>query len=407
MKRIAAVLAAAIALVAGPACSDDEVEARLIVQAAGGESEIKAIEDLAAAFEKERGGVRVDVVGVAEQSEHMARLSTAFAGGSPPDVFLLNYRRVGQFAAKGVIDPPREFDHAAYYAEPVNAFTIDGNLVCRPQNASSTVTYFNPSLFQRAGVPVPKAGWTYADMRSAAERLHAAGIEAIGFEHSVRTVAPFVWASDGRVVNNTARPTHITLDTPSGRGALTFLRDLLVFGVDVGEAAADPPEERFARGELAMLLDSRRAVPKLRRSEGLSFDVAPLPVDKKPATLLASDAYCVAKAGKRKPLAHAFAEYAVGPEGGGILAASGRTVPSLKALADSPAFLAPDQQPPSSRVWLDVLPTAMLLPNVAAWHETEEAASDVIEQFLAGRIALEEAVRRMAQESSLLLARDR
>jgi len=401
-------LAAAALLLLLAACSDEggaDAPATLIVQAAGGESEIQAIEQMAKAFEAKFADVRVEVVGVAQQGDHMARLSTAFAAGEPPDVFLLNYRRFGQFAARGVIDPPQDLSIDDYYIQPLNAFTFEGRLLCLPQNVSSSVTYFNPSLFAKAGVPVPKAGWTFADMRSAAERLQAAGIEAIGFEHTMRTVAPFVWSAGGEVVDNVAKPTQITLDTPPARAALTYLKDLLRFGVNAAEEAADPAEERFARGELAMFLDSRRAVPKFRKSEALRFDVAPLPVDKQRATLLASDAYCVSKEGGHTEEAHEFARFAVGPEGGRILAATGRTVPSHMELSRSDVFLAPNEQPPSASVWLDNIDAVRPLPNVGPWNETEENASDALEQFFADKLSLDQTVARITDESKRLLSR--
>ncbi len=383
------------------------LQGRIVVQAAGGESEIRAIEEVADAFEKVNLGAAVEVVGVAQQGDHMARLATAFAGGRPPDVFLLNYRRFGQFAAKGVIEPAElgDLKREDFYEASLEAFTFEGTTLCLPQNLSSTVVFFNPALFQRAGVALPAPGWNVVDLRRSAELLAAAGIEAIGFETSFRTVPPFVWAAGAEVVDSTDRPSVISLNTRAGRAVLIYLKDLLALGIDASEAAADPPEERFARGELAMFLDSRRAVPKFRKSQGLQFDVVPLPRSKASASLLASDAYCVAKASTEKALALAFARFAVGPEGGKVLAETGRTVPSLKALAESPAFLAPDQQPPSSRVWLDVIPTLRRLPNVGPWNQAEEDASKVLEQFFAEKLSLDDAVSKIEEESRETLTR--
>ena len=418
MKR-ALVTVAALVVAVSTSCVDTSSgsgdqgqgskDVRISVQVSGGESEIAAIEEMAESFEATRAGVTVEVIGVPSPGDHMARLATSFAAGRPPDVFLLNYRRFGQFAAKGVITPAvlGDLQEAEFFAPPIEAFTFDGRLLCLPQNISSSVTYFNPKLFAKHGVPLPRPGWTLADMGSAAERLSAGGVEAIGFEHSFRTLPPFVWTNGGDVVDDLHRPTAITLRSPPARQALTYLRDLLRFGVDAGDAAADPAEERFARGELAMFLDSRRAVPKFRKSEGLVFDVAPLPVGTTPATLLASDAYCVAKATEHREAAHAFVRHAVGPEGGRVLAEAGRTVPSHKALAESGAFLAPQRLPASSQVWLDVVPHLRRLPRVAQRNEAEEGASDVLEQFFAGRLSIDEAVERIERDSRAALAKGR
>ena len=374
------------------------------VQAAGGEGELNALKEMVAAFEASHPGAKVEFTGLAEQGEHISKLGTAFAGGNPPDVFLLNYRRFGRFAAQGVIDPARLPGSASdFYPQALEAFTLDGTLLCLPQNLSSSVVYVNPALF--GDVPLPKAGWTTADLKSAADALAAKNVKTIGFEHGMRTVAPFVWLFGGDVVDSLEKPTVITLGSPEAREALTYLKGLVDNGgVTATDAAAAPPEDRFARGELAMLVDSRRAVPALRKAGGLDFDVVAMPKGDAEATLLASDAYCVAKRGKNVALAHEFARYAVGPQGGEVLAKSGRTVPSLKSLAESPAFLAPSEKPKSSRVWLDVAPTVRRLPNVAAWNEAESTASDALEQYFAGKASLDDTVALIERESKRILA---
>ena len=379
---------------------------RITVQAAGGEGELKALQQLVDAFEAANLGVAVEFIGLAEQGEHIGKLGTAFAGGNPPDVFLLNYRRFGRFAAQGVLDLPAGLKADDYYGAAIEAFSVDGQLLCLPQNASSTVVYYNPALFRRAGVAVPAAGWTMNDMRDRARALKAKAVKSIGFETSFRSVPPIVWALGGEVVDDTNHPTKITLDTMPGREALAYLKDLVNAGVTATDEAADPAEDRFARGELAMFLDSRRAVPAFRKSEKLDFDVAPLPRGTTSATLLASDAYCVAKKSDNIALARAFAQYAVGPVGGAVLAESGRTVPSLRALAQSPVFLAPGKKPASSQVWLDVLDSARRLPSVAQWNEAESTASDVLEQYFADKTTLDAAVTTIARDSTRLLAEE-
>ncbi|HEX8002821.1 MAG TPA: sugar ABC transporter substrate-binding protein [Mycobacteriales bacterium] len=420
-SRLAAALSAALptALLAGlVACSDGAtnpgatpsggagLSGTITVQAAGGEGELNALRSMIAAFETAHPGTKVELTGLAEQGEHIAKLGTAFAGGTPPDVFLLNYRRFGRFAQQGVIDPPA-LPAGEYYRPSLDAFTYGGRLLCMPQNISSSVVYYNVKLFADAGVAPPRAGWTFADLESTAAALKAKGVKTIGFETGFRTVPAFVWARGGEVVDSTDKPSVITLGTPEARGALEYLKRLLDNGgVTATDAAAASAEDRFAQGELAMFVDSRRAVPAFRKAAGLDFDVAPLPKDKTAATLLASDAYCVAKASKNAALAREFARYAVGPDGGKVLAESGRTVPSLKSLAESAAYLAPDQKPKSARVWLDVIPTVRRLPNVANWNEAESTATDLLEQYFAGKASLDATVTGIEKESRRVLAQE-
>ncbi len=395
------------------ACGSDDPSApvdapltgSLTVQAAGGEGELNALRSLIEAYEAARPGVTVSFTGVPNQGDHIAKLGTSFAGGNPPDVFLLNYRRLGPFVDRGVVAPAAlgGRTEADFYGPALEAFTYDGELACVPQNASSTVAYVNLDLLRSAGLPVPAAEWTWVDLEQMAKVLAGKGIAAVGYDAEIRTVAPFVWTAGGEVVDDTAAPTAMTLDTPPARKALEYLSGLQQYGVDATSRAAAEPADQFAAGELAVFFDSRRSVPAFRKAEGLSFDVRPLPradAGTPSVSLLASDAYCVAKGSENSRLAGDFAAYAVGPEGGAVLAKSGRTVPSVKELAMSPAFLDPAQDPASSQVFLDVIPTLRRLPNVGPEDEAEEAANDLLAQYFAGKADLDRTVAEVRKATA-------
>ena len=381
--------------------SPSALSGTISVQASGGDSELKALREMIAAFETANPRVKVEFVGIADQGDHLAKLSTSFAGGAPPDVFLVNYRRLGPFAAKDVVEPadfaPLTSDQ--FYAPAVEAFTFGGKLLCLPQNVSSVVAYVNPTLFARAGVALPANSWTWDDLRAAATALAAKKVEAAGFDPNLRTLAPFVWSAGGEVVDDTDHPTKVTTNTVPGKAAAQLLLDLQKTGLDAVERAASGAEDRFARGELAIYFDSRRAVPAFRKA-GVDFDVRQLPKQQASASLLASDGYCVTRASRNKAAAQAFARFAVGLEGGTVLAATGRTVPSLKSLAESPVFLDPTKPPKSSQVFLDVIPSLRRLPSVAAWNEAEEKASDILGQLFAGRTTLDAALARIETDTA-------
>ena len=98
-------LVAALALPAacgggGTADSEDPVQVLLF----GDPEELAAYRELIAGFEAE-SPVEVQLVEASDREDLIARLSTSIAGGAAPDVFLLNYRYYGQFAASDSIAP--------------------------------------------------------------------------------------------------------------------------------------------------------------------------------------------------------------------------------------------------------------------------------------------------------------
>ena len=396
--------------------------ATVTFQVFGDAEELAAYREVVEAYERKRTG-EVKLVEVADRDAHLQKITTGFAGGSPPDAFLVNYRNFAGFAARGAIDPagPRldrskVLRRSDYYAQPVQAFEYRGTLQCMPQNVSSLVVYYNRDLFEAAGLRDPRPDWTYEQFVAAARRLtkpvpegNAVRQYGVGLDPSIVRLAPFVWSAGGDIVDDPSDPRRFTLDTPRGRDGLQAFLDLQG-GERVApferEVDAKGLDARFLDGELGMLLSSRREVPTLRTIKDFDWDVAAFPRLREPATVLHSDAYCLAK-GDRSDAAWRFVEFAAGPEGQRILARSGRIVPSVKRVAQSRDFLDPSRPPRSSQVFLDAIPKLRRLPVASTWPEIEDAADLAIKRAYYTELTVDEALERLDRETVPLLERAR
>ncbi len=415
--RMVATVAAMLALVG--ACSEgtknpqaspsssvtSTLSGSITVAAAGGEGEVNALQSVADAFEAAHPGTTVTLDTVAGAGDLIAKLTAAFVAKDVPDLFLLNYRRLGDFAAKDVIEPVSGLDTSGLFDRSLDGFTFDGKLLCLPSNASSMVVYVNTTLFAQAGVALPKPGWTWDDMLATARALKAKGISAIGFETALIRLAPFVWSNGGEVVDDNAKPTVVDLSSAQARAAIQHLLDLQKTGQSATDRAAQEPEAAFSAGKIAMYLESRRAVPSFRNTDGLAFDVAPVPTKQSAVSVLHSDGYCVTKGSDNKDLARAFAAYAVTGDGAKVLAETGRTVPVDRALAQSASFLAPDKAPKSSQVFLDQLANVRTLPHSPRWNEAEELVEEVLAQLFAGKLTLDQAIAKIKTDTERELAK--
>jgi multiple sugar transport system substrate-binding protein len=341
---------------------------------------------------------------------------------------LLNYRRFATFADQGGLEPlgpylgnSERIRASDFYPVTVEAFTWRGQLWCIPQNISSLVVYYNRDLFDSAGVAYPGPGWTWTDFLQTARALtrdldgdgeidqYGAGIDP-----SIFRLAPFIWQNGGALVDNPANPQRLSLDEPAAREAFQWFVNLQVEERVVPDAvaeAAESSESRFLNGRLGLFFNSRRGVPTYRTIESFSWDVAPLPQRQQTAGILHSDAYCLAAAAEHKEAAWRFIEFANSVEGQTLIAASGRTVPSLPAVAESAAFLDPNQPPAHSRVFLDTIPSLGQVPLMPTWAGIEETTSREIERAFYGQATVEEATasalaltRRYFEEAQLSAA---
>lgn len=407
--RALSILAAALLLVTAlPAPSPAAAQDSVTFAFWGDPAEAAAYEEVVAGFEDHAPGIDVQAQYTPGKSDYGKRISTAFAGGAPPDVFLINYRDYGQYAASGALEPlgPRLDASEAiaeddFYELPIEAFSQDDELICIPQNISSLVVYYNVDLFEAAGVPLPTDGWTLDDFVAAAEALTVDEdgdgvneVHGLVTESSLIRYAPFIWSAGGEIVDDVDNPTRLTLDTPEAREAIEWFMNLGAGGHDVvpseAEVLAEDDLSRFMNGRAGMFLQSRRVVPTLREIDGFRWDVAPLPQDEQPAGILHSDAFCMSADAADKDAAWAFIEYAAGPAGQEILARTGRTVPSMKSVAESPVFLGGDGEgeanPPSSRVYLDTIPALRRVPSTSTWPEIEDIFNAEFQRAFSGEI---------------------
>jgi len=141
-----------------------------------------------------------------------------------------------------------------------------------------------------------------------------------------------------------------------------------------------------------MYLNSRRGVPAYREITAFSWDVAPLPTGKQKAGILHADAFCMAKATKDKAGTWSFIEYAMSAEGQTILAKSGRTVPSMKSVANSPAFLDPKVAPARSNVFLDGIAHIRAVPVMETWVDIEGTVGKELERGVYGDATVDEVI---------------
>jgi multiple sugar transport system substrate-binding protein len=404
-----------------PSTSGGGLTGKIDFQVFGDPAELAAFQSVVDGFKTAQPDATVNVIHVPAQGDHMTKLSAAFASGSPPDVFIINYRRYGQLASKGVIEPAGPLmqksgvlQESDYYPQSLDAFRYQGTLMCVPQNISNLEVYYNKDLFAANNVAEPTADWTWDDFLAAAQAMTrdtngdgTMDTHGLGVEPQLIRLAPFVWANGGDIVDNPDKPTKLTLDTPEAREALQWFVDLQRSNKvtpNEAEAKSEDVESRFMNGRIGMVLASRASTPSFREIEGFEWDVAPLPMKKEKSTILHSDAYCIASASKNKDLAWAFVEYAQGPDGQTRAAKLGRTVPSRKDIAQSEAFLDPTQAPASSQVFLDMIPHMQLVPIISTWPQVEGVVNEELERAFYGVITVDEAINLSIEQTNKLFA---
>lgn len=360
------------------------------------------------AFARVQPDIKITINNIPDKGKFMERLAADFAAQTPPDVFVINYRRFGQFALKGALEPMdvyiaegKVIQLGDFYPVALDAFKFNGKQYCLPQNLSSLEVYYNKNLFTAANIPFPNNTWTWNEFLVAARALTKSSNGKVaqyglGIDPVILRLAPFIWAHGGDIVDDPDNPTRLTLDAPLSREAFQWFVDLQVKEQVVPsqtDEATESSQSRFERGTLGMFLQSRSITTELRETiKDFEWDVAPLPRDNYVATVLHSDGYCITSGSKNKPQAWLFIEFANGIEGQKTMVTSGRTVPSLVSVAESPLFLDSNLLPAGSRVYLDMAPNIRRVPVMTTWVEVEDVINQEINRAFYGEISVDEAI---------------
>lgn len=124
----------------------------------------------ALAFNSARAGVRVTVLGQADIGRADAVVSSLAAFDQARNL-------------QPLINADIRFQTTDYLPQALAAFKREGDLWGIPVAARARVMYYNRALFDAAGVPYPKPGWTLHDFLSAAQQLtrEEGGTKQYGF----------------------------------------------------------------------------------------------------------------------------------------------------------------------------------------------------------------------------------
>ena len=154
---------------AAPAGAGDSVTVRYMDFSAndGHEKDLAAI---AAEFHAANPKITVQIE-TTPYADYFTKLQTAVAGGTAGDAFELNYENFVTYAKNGSLTELAGVDSAQYKKSLLDAFNNSGKQYGLPESFSNVVLFYNKTLFDAAGVPVPTAGWTWKDEQAAAQKL--------------------------------------------------------------------------------------------------------------------------------------------------------------------------------------------------------------------------------------------
>ena len=394
----------------------------------GGETEVKAVEEICRAFEATHPGIRISTEPLPWGDYWLKMKTRASSNAGPPDVLRMTSLFGAEWSYNGLLLDLAPYvardnvDLGAFFSANVDACSWQGRLHSMPTDAAVRVLMYNKDLFDRAGLPYPsaKTPMTWAEFRDVARRLTVAKDGAVvqyGLSLGYMEYQAFVAQAGAGVVDNVSNPRRMTVNTPDGTRALDFYAGLIVRD-KVSPATRQQqnlgfgaPDWALQSGNVAMQHGGTWSLPDLATKpvggRPLRFGLAPVPRDAKRSQVAFTNSCGIWVKSRHKEEAWQFLKFLASAEGQRLVGERGVGIPVLRDVARSDAFLKEPHGVENMDVFLDELECAET--NVCAptseWRNAMEKI--VFDQLCLGTIDAREAARRMESEGNRILAMER
>jgi multiple sugar transport system substrate-binding protein len=273
-------------------------------------------------FEAQNPGIKVNLQ-IFSWDEGKQKIADLVAQGKPPTLARVATRWIPEYVAAGLLEPVDSYVSPQFRSQFIpllinEGSQYEGRTFGLPITVSSRALYYNKALFQTAGLMNPPSNW--AELKSAAEAIHALGAETYGFgiqgdqlpqSETSTYFYYFLWGNGGDVL--TQDGTRPVFNAAEGLAAAQFMKEMVDAGLtqpNPDESIRKDMETAFVEGKLGMVITGPWLARRLETdAPKLEYGLANIPYQTTPITLATMDTLILFKQSENKEAARKFIEF--------------------------------------------------------------------------------------------------
>ncbi len=393
-----------------------------------GQTDLEALEELADVFEGANPNIAIEYLNIPDTGDFGRNtVQQMIAGGTPPDVMILNTGQFETFAARGVLLALDDLverdgvDLGIYFPEAISGSSFDGVLYGMPRDISNHLVYLNVEMFEAAGVDLPDADWTWDDYRSIAQALTMdtdgdGTIDQWGTSiiNAVWAWGGFVWSNGGEILSDDRKECLLT--QAATVEALEYYYGLLTeaeASIPPGSLPQTPWQgDQFINGMIGMGTFGPWWRPPLVEIDPFEWTLRPYPHSPsgdQPTVALYTDQWAISAATGHPEEAWTFVHYLTSPEGQQVWAEifGSRSIPPIIEVATSDRYLnyGGDMHRADNELVLEVVGSTNPPPtNFSNGAAVENVWNEEFELVMIGQKSVGEATEAICARVAPLLA---
>jgi multiple sugar transport system substrate-binding protein len=379
----------------------------------------KVIKGLVDQFNRTHTDVKVDGQIGADADSLQAKMTAALAGGKYPDVVYIFGPNVANLArSPKALDlteavKTKAWNWDDFYPAARQAVTIDGKVRAIPALIDSMAVVYNKKLFRQAGIPAPKAGWTWDDYRSIAKQLtnkskgiFGTGWPGVGDEDTVWRLWPMVWDLGGDVLAPGGK--QVGYGGQPGLRSLTLLSQMATQDKSVyidKTSGSEKMYQVFNSNRMGMVPTGPWELPQIMEAK-VDYGVVPMPTfNGKPVTIAGPDTWMLFNNGDdRARAAQEFVQWLTEPAQDAQWDVAAGSLPLRRSTAAQDVWKQHVAKIEGLSTFVDALANARVRPVVQSYPKISEALGQSISGTLLGQESPPDALNKAVNGGNKALA---
>jgi ABC-type glycerol-3-phosphate transport system substrate-binding protein len=357
----------------------------------GSEEESQFWQGLAADAAKAVGNVEVKFE-TDSFANFWTKLPADAASGTVADLIGLQSLRTGGYASRNLYLPlddlikdDKSFDVSDFDKTIVDGLSYKGKLYALAYDFGPNIVYLDKTLFQKAGVALPKADWSWNDFVETAKGLSkdidGQPVRGAAFINQFDRMVNFIFSAGGDYAN--ADFTKSNLSAPETIEGIQYYVDLFwkhkaaAQITDPGNTNAD--RDQIQAGRAAMYISGPWQFINMRSKMKNDWDIAPLPKGKAGAiSWVAGSGFGISSSTKYPKESWEVLKALTSADSLKKVASAGRGYPGRKSAVE--AFYKKDALPGHQEVIGEQLKTAKPYRTNPTWQEiTQQLQSSLVD----------------------------